>query len=152
MRHLLAVALLAASGGCGPRIPSSYPGPPEVVLGTGVTSFVPVADGAEVPLVYGIQGGYHIWGSVRVRYMDPRELRLAFRLTFESDAKLISLRNEVIDLPGDGTAAAEHLGTFVFVPFVETVRGQRCRWRLDVTDLAARTVTVERIIVPVGPM
>ncbi len=36
-------------------------------IGTGTWRFEPVADGGEVPLVYGAQGGWHLWLAIRVR-------------------------------------------------------------------------------------
>ncbi|MEC7242477.1 MAG: hypothetical protein VXW32_14675 [Myxococcota bacterium] len=36
-------------------------------LGTGDAQFETVAEGEEVTMIYGPQGGWHIWGSVRVR-------------------------------------------------------------------------------------
>jgi hypothetical protein len=35
-----------------------------IVIGTGARVFEPLADGAHVPLIAGIQGAYHVWTSV----------------------------------------------------------------------------------------
>ena len=66
--------LLLAVAGC-------YPGPSEIVLGHGYERFTAIGDGDELPIVMGIQGGYHVWGEVRARFVDPRQLRLEFTLT-----------------------------------------------------------------------
>lgn len=47
---------------------------PRAELGTGAVTFEELADGDEVPIVWGAQGGVHVWGSVRVEgiYPGPR--------------------------------------------------------------------------------
>ncbi len=76
---LAALALLVA--GCstqvepppGPTGPLSQPCPSgrtcdfEMELGTGLVEFEPLDDGAEVVVVQGPQGGFHIWLSTRCR-------------------------------------------------------------------------------------
>ncbi|MSP59975.1 MAG: hypothetical protein EXR72_06475 [Myxococcales bacterium] len=143
------VALIGLLAACGPA-PHTYPGPPEVTLGTGVTTFVPVGEGADVPIIMGIQGGYHIWGSVRARYMEPQQIHLLFTLTFPGGEKPFSIRHDTVDLTGtrDGLDPGEHIGSAVFLPDVVSVRGQPCLWRLEVTDTEKRTAKVERMIHP----
>ena len=81
-RSRLAVAallLLASVAGCG--------GPPAVAilgtgtLGTGAFYFVPIATGEAVPIIYGSQGGHHIWGSLVVRNMTSGRIDLRYTLT-----------------------------------------------------------------------
>jgi hypothetical protein len=60
---LLALAGCAADGG-GDL-------PPEVILGTGLDAFVPLADGDDVTIVQGPQGGFHVYGSVRAAGLFP---------------------------------------------------------------------------------
>jgi hypothetical protein len=152
---LAAAALLLAAAAtlpaCGPHVPASYPGPPDVTLGTGYDQFVPVDDGADVPIIMGLQGGYHIWGSVRARYVDPRQVHLVFTLYLAGQDTPLTIRHDHVDLAGtsDGLDFGQHLGSAVFLPDVTMVRDQPCRWRLDVTDLESRTASVERMIHPV---
>jgi len=42
-----------------------------MALGTGVSRFEPFIDGAELPLDAGIQGGFHVWLSVRIDELPP---------------------------------------------------------------------------------
>ena len=43
------------------------PPPTEALLelGTGTARFIPLTDGAEVEMIHGAQGGWHVWVSVR---------------------------------------------------------------------------------------
>jgi hypothetical protein len=151
MPRVAALLVVAATTlpACG-HAPPSFPAPPDVTLGTGSDLFVPVADGDQVPIIMGLQGGFHIWGSVRARYVDPHQLHLVFTLFLEGQDTPLTIRHDHVDLAGtsDGLDYGEHLGSAVFLPDVMSVRGQPCRWRLDVTDLEGRTATVERAIHP----
>lgn len=44
---------------------------PAVELGTGELAFVPLADGDELDVIFGPQGGYHVLGSVRTLDIEP---------------------------------------------------------------------------------
>lgn len=44
---------------------------PAVEIGTGETEFVPLAEGDEVVVVFGPQGGYHLDGSLRAQGIVP---------------------------------------------------------------------------------
>jgi hypothetical protein len=69
MRAILAAALLCCAIGCGGDDP--YTGPPELILGTGESSFESLTDGQNIYVVQGPQGGFHLFGSVRTRGIDP---------------------------------------------------------------------------------
>jgi hypothetical protein len=49
-----------------------------VVLGTGVFAFLPMLDCGRLPIIRGAQGGYHVWGSIRARYVDFRSVVAEF--------------------------------------------------------------------------
>ena len=51
--------------------PGCQPGPMEVEVGTGQTTFVPIPGGGDLPFYMGAQGGFHVWGSVRARGYAP---------------------------------------------------------------------------------
>ena len=55
----------------GNQTPTCVQGPMEVEVGTGQTTFVPMANGGDLPFYMGPQGGYHVWGSVRARAYTP---------------------------------------------------------------------------------
>lgn len=43
------------------------PGPPEVVVGTGQTDYLPLTNGQTIQLEKGPQGGHHMWVALRMR-------------------------------------------------------------------------------------
>jgi hypothetical protein len=130
-------ALVAA--GCG----ASFPGPPAADVGTGVDQFVVLHDGDTVPIIMGLQGGYHVWGSVRASNVAPDNLRLRFSLYLADQTTPLTIRTDTVDLTG-----GEHLGSAVFLPDPSVVRGQLCRLHLDVTDENGRTASAEHRVTP----
>ncbi len=62
------------------------PGPPELVLGTGMTDYGALADGQTLALERGPQGGHHLWIAARMR-----NLRQAGSIT--------TVRGKVVDDP-----------------------------------------------------
>lgn len=72
-----AAALLAAAltlAGCGDAPPGPV-GEPEVEIGTGMVSFLPLSDGQALDLVAGPQGGFHFHVHARMRGMSPGDPR-----------------------------------------------------------------------------
>ena len=118
-------------------------GPPNVDVGGGADQFITLRDGDSVPIIHGLQGGYHVWGSVRASGVDPNALALRFTLYIEEATDAYTIRNDTVDL-SDG----EHLGTAVFLPNPDDVRGRSCRFHLDVTDAAGRTASSEHRVTP----
>lgn len=60
----------------------------EVEIGTGEEAFVPLAESDPLPFVFGPQGGYHVYGSLRARGLGQGDPTFPFdpnnpRLTFE---------------------------------------------------------------------
>ena len=82
-RSAATVAGLAAllCTGCPPM---QFDGPPGVEAGTGEFAFEAVTDGMEVPIIFGPQGGSHVWLGVRVTNMDPRQLHIESSM-FQAD-------------------------------------------------------------------
>lgn len=65
------LAFLAAWASlCAACDPPVYPGPAQLVLGGGVYGFVHEPACARVAIFHGPQGGYHLWTSLRARYID----------------------------------------------------------------------------------
>ncbi|HLU65101.1 MAG TPA: hypothetical protein VKZ63_02425 [Kofleriaceae bacterium] len=101
-----AAALAACGGGVEPGGPDSGPtGQGELLLGgaddTG-NGFVPLEDGADVPLIGGAQGGFHVWIGLRVRGIEG-ELRIEREARRVSDGELV-LRTPVQELVVPGEA------------------------------------------------
>lgn len=147
---LITLITLATAVGCGAR---EYPGPPEAQLGYGVDAYHPIGEADAVPIIRGNQGGFHIWGAVRVRYVEPQALELRFTVTLEETGELQITRIDEVDLTDtdDGLDWGQHLGTIVFLPDVHAVQGRLCRFRLDITDGHSRTASDEHLITPTLP-
>lgn len=60
--------------GCGGGRNAVDAGPPQVELGTGDSEFEAIADGDDIFIVQGPQGGYHFFGSVRARNLEPGDV------------------------------------------------------------------------------
>lgn len=57
-------------------------GPASVTVGTGVKSYEPIVDGARLPLVFGPQGGWHIWTGFVTRNTRNRvTIKIRYYLT-----------------------------------------------------------------------
>jgi hypothetical protein len=69
LRRLLVVAVLA--GGCAAPV-----GTESLDLGTGEWQFEAVETGQPVPIIHGIQGGYHVWVSMRAEGLATGPCRL----------------------------------------------------------------------------
>jgi hypothetical protein len=134
--------------GCGG---GAVPGPASVDVGTGVDRFVEIHDGDAVPIIMGLQGGFHIWGSVRATNLSPHTMRLHFTLFLDGNPTPVTSRADNVDLISVGNGVAEHLGSAVFLPDPGVVRSQRCRMHLDATDESGRSASAEHEMVPEGP-
>lgn len=56
------------------------PSGPVISLGSGIERFVPVAPGRGLRVTEGIQGGYHIFGSVRAEGIEAWDAHVEFEL------------------------------------------------------------------------
>ncbi len=54
-----------------------------VELGTGFRSYEALEAGQEVPIIAGIQGGFHVWGGFRGAGFDDSDVRLRFWLDLD---------------------------------------------------------------------
>lgn len=81
--------------GCPPAAdpcPSLDAGPPAVDLGTGLDRFIALPDGAELEVVHGPQGGWHVEVSARLSGFDPEGIPLRFEVQDESGAIVAEVR------------------------------------------------------------
>lgn len=72
----------------------SEPPDPTFTLGTGLTSFEPLADGNDLDLVYGPQGGWHVDLSLQATGIRPDDLVL--RVGADRDGRTVSYPVETI--------------------------------------------------------
>lgn len=154
---------LAGALGCSStediRAPSDE-GPPVVVIGTGVSEFLPIVDGDAVPIVRGIQGGYHIWGAVRAQHLIPDQVRLHYSLILLATNETVntvdrverlSAANALEGADSDGADWWQSTGSFVFVPMPAAIDQQPVRLQVDATDTADHYASDSRVIIPRAP-
>jgi len=70
-RTALALAALLASCSSAAEKASVDAGPPSLEIGTGSTKFEPLVEGGEILIVQGPQGGYHFFGSLNAKNINP---------------------------------------------------------------------------------
>lgn len=63
-----------------PRPPGPY-----LELGTGFRRYESVTEGEEVPIIMGIQGGYHVWGALKGYGFTGTDISLLFELSLEGE-------------------------------------------------------------------
>lgn len=129
---------------------------PTAQLGTGDTTFIPVQDGDELPVIHGSQGGNHILGSIRVAHMNPIAL-VHFSIAAES-GEVVSDQTYRILLIEEGECAASALGLYAYLGFMgggtesEDVATDllwtNARMQIEVTDADGRFASAAATIVP----
>ena len=145
MRRLAALlGTMVLLAGCGGEHPS---GPPGVEIGHGADRFHALADGDTVPINRGTQGGYHVYGALRARGVDPSAVEVVFTIAL-GDALPLTMRRDLADLAG---TSEQLLGSVVFLPDPTAVRDQPCRFHVEITDRAGLRASDERTVVPTGP-
>jgi len=65
-------------GGVSPRAPY-------LELGTGFRRFEALSEGQTVPIIEGIQGGYHVWGALKGRGFLDSDISLLFELSLDGE-------------------------------------------------------------------
>lgn len=73
-------------------------GAPWVEIGTGTRTFQPLTPGQQVPIIEGIQGGYHVWGGFQGAGFDDTDIAIGFSLTLDG-AELAAAAYTEPDLP-----------------------------------------------------
>jgi hypothetical protein len=111
---------------------------PRVSLGTGREVFEPVATDGHVPLIMGLQGGYHVWTSFLVYDLEAEVVRMELSTRWEGvegsqeqNTGNVSLR-PVVD--GAGNAALASLGWPMSIFNPTCANGRRLLLDLRVID------------------
>jgi hypothetical protein len=157
--HLLLVPWLGLAGctGGGPAdadvVPVDSDTSATVELGSGQTDWETVAstDG-RTELIYGPQGGYHIWGRARFQGFQP-DVDVSFTVTRVDDGMVLhapnparrwiadGVRRGLLDL-GGGTYATDAELVILSIRCTDEVVGRRIRWEVQVRERATgRTAT-----------
>lgn len=116
-------------------------------LGTGSRTFAPLADGDEVPIIHGPQGGWHLWGSLRVQGLQPKRLAVTFDVSLEGPPALgLSSNSYTLDLVKSGSAW-QWSGLLGLVPDPVPVDGRVVVLSMAVTDTNGVTLHDTRRVV-----
>lgn len=132
---------------------------PLIGIGDGTTEFIPVADGDEVTMVHGPQGGWHIVASVMVSHTD-RIVELAYTIDL-LDGTRISDNNYRVQLKDMGDCSGFYTNMYGYLDVSalsegdadtppELICGQPIRLTVRALDSAGReaAATVELVTGP----
>jgi hypothetical protein len=134
--------------------PACQPGPMEVEVGTGQTSFVSIPGGEDLPFYMGPQGGFHVWGSVRARGYtpaasnDPNDLdHPVVRFTLQRGSEAVAGTSPLHwNLAPVGDGWREKTGAFVIfsAPSPLALEGEAVSLQVQLTDRCALVGTDTR--------
>lgn len=148
-RTAVFAALALAAFGCGdPMPPEPFEGTLEI--GTGETGFEPLTDEQEVPLVFGPQGGHHVWISFRVTGFRAQQVLMDLDVVplaeQEPPPRAAPVRLFMTELDDDGRyeyvgwpAQLIDAGCYVDVPL---------SFRMTLTDVDGNEVSDEVVVIP----
>lgn len=151
MRYLLILLCLLPALGCDDG--SDGPEPLAVSLGSGLDDFVPVTDPqTRLRITEGIQGGYHVYGSLLVPDMDRFDATVEFQL-WQGDTQIGAARylDDFLRAPDGVSWVYPGVTVFLFDRDFppESVAGTVTRMTATVTDRDGRTGSAEISFTPV---
>ena len=150
---MFTAVLFVVSMGCGRDSPArlaTVPDTPEtlpVEIGTGDTGFLPLTDGEDAFIVFGPQGGWHIWTAVRVRDESVVEAEINLSVRFAGDGTPAGKASSVATGLKLKDGARERAGMTNFLANALAVRGQRVVLRTEVIAADGRHGSDERTVV-----
>jgi hypothetical protein len=116
-------------------------------VGTGELAFIPLTDGAEVPISQGQQGGYHLFTSVRVHDIAPGVFGLRATVALAADGSMlgdgITLFQKYPATGGDIDA----VGLTNFLTDPTDARDQEVIVAVDVVDAKGALCHDERMVI-----
>lgn len=136
-------SLLVVAAGC-----ASPPGVASVELGTGSWRFEEMVDGQEVELIRGVQGGWHMWVSVRARDVGVERALLRIETQVADESRPAQENDFEISL-----GRMDDEGQQVFLGWPEIIAhsgclvGEMLRVRIVLTTPDGMELTDERYII-----
>lgn len=119
------------------------------------TTFVPLDGCPELPIIHGLQGGYHVWGSVRVRDVAPRKALLRVRLRDVATGALVPPGDVTLSVTLESAAEAgedggwlERTGLPIFVADPCPIDGRVLQLEGRVVDLYGVEREADGCLVP----
>jgi hypothetical protein len=148
MGNTSVIALAISLAGC-----SAAVGEGVAELGTGEAEFEPLAEGQEVPIIHGAQGGYHVWLSAQVLGLGAQRVAMTIE-TRRADGTLPpETSNVVIPLsPSAETAGMRELvGWPAILADPDAVAGAPLHVSIRFVDpVTGVTAFDERTILPIA--
>ncbi|WP_437565905.1 hypothetical protein [Sorangium sp. So ce542] len=139
------VVLLALAPGC---VGGDEPAQGIAELGTGEWQFEPLADGQEVALAHGAQGGWHLWTSIRTLGLEPEGALLEVTTTVIDDPSSATTSRGRIELTELEDGRCEFIGWPAVLGDPACAIGRTLRVRGTVTDARGTVATSERQVRP----
>jgi hypothetical protein len=119
---------------------------PDLEVGTGTSAFEPLTDGQSVSIIFGPQGGYHVWAALRLKKsFAPERVEVHARL-LQGSAEL-SDNGYLLNLVDAGDRY-EWYGLQALVPDPAAIDGQPVTVRLEVKDQSGKSASAEVRVVP----
>jgi hypothetical protein len=146
---LVAACAIVSLTGCAATAADREPVEAELELGTGTARFVALADGDEVAMVHGAQGGWHLWVSARATGMSSGvgSLEIAHGPA-DGSSELVATRAGVTFDPPDAEGRRLTLGWQAILPDPACSVGRLHRVRITVTTASGERLTTERDVMP----
>lgn len=139
---MVGVALLAASGCAGDAAG------PSLEIGTGESRFEALTEGQDVTMVQGVQGGFHVWMSLRATELDREQVWL----DVETEIAGQPYQSEAVTQFADADAAGEHACELVGWPVILAdpwaADGQPMPIRVSIVDEEGATADGEVTVTP----
>ena len=136
----------------------------ELELGTGLeegVEYLSLADGAQVPLMFGQQQGFHVWVHLRMNGVCGNGLRIERLATAKESGRILLSSMEILNVvPAvDGVAAAAgwlqlpaSLPTFLCPPVMgEPIIGKPIDLRVRIQDELGRSAETQKTVYPFCP-
>jgi len=123
-------------------------------LGTGEAEFVPLADGQDVDLTAGAQGGHHLWLSIRTEGLSSGRCDLHVGVWPEDDpgAQQNSWVGVRVNPAVDGAPGTlEYIGWPGLIANPECFVERRVHFQVELTDERGVHAMDERVVVPHSP-
>ncbi len=73
-----------------------------LTVGTGFTDYEPVSDGETLEFVYGIQGGFHLWGAFEAEGLVDGDASIDFELFHEGELIGVAYYTDTLSKDDDG--------------------------------------------------
>lgn len=130
MRRSLLLGLALALAGCGGDGEfatsgdfadagggSGAPRTADLTIGTGFSEYEPVSDGETLEFVYGIQGGFHLWGGFEAEGLADGEAAIDFELYHDGELIGVAYYTDRLTADADGVTRYSAVSVAVTTDF-----------------------------------